>query len=109
MPACSNNSSKNMQNLTARSGIGEELLRQIVDLLGKFGVERAVLFGSRARGDFRDTSDIDIAFWGEINEPELWLAIESLPTIHKVDLVNFDTLTNDDFKQNILRDAVEIV
>ena len=97
-----------MQNLATKAGMSEELLGQIVSLLQKSDVQKAVLFGSRARGDFTDASDIDIAFWSEKDDPQLWMAIELLPTIHKVDLINFETITNDGFKQNILRDAVTI-
>ena len=39
-----------------------ELYRQLAALGRKFGAARIVLFGSRARGDNREHSDIDIAF-----------------------------------------------
>jgi predicted nucleotidyltransferase len=98
-----------MQNLITKSGLSAELLKQITELLKTAKVDRAVLYGSRARGDYTDASDIDIAFWGETDEAKLWAEIELLPTIHKVDLVNFNTLTNEGLKKNILHDAIELV
>jgi predicted nucleotidyltransferase len=38
----------------------EEFNRQIIPLLKRFGVKRASLFGSSARGEDREDSDIDI-------------------------------------------------
>jgi len=98
-----------MNELAAKSGISAELWGQIIYLLRKFEVEKAVLFGSRARGDFTDASDIDIAYWGSVDEPQLWAALEQLPTVHKIDLANFYTLINKKLVQNILIDAVEII
>ena len=98
-----------MQNPANKYGISPELLERIIGLFRQFKVEKAVMFGSRARGDFTDASDIGIAFWGKVDEPKLWLAVEQLPTTHKIDLVNYDTLANGSLKQNILRDAVSMI
>ena len=98
-----------MQNLPEKTGVGAEILEQIVSALKEFGATKAVLYGSRARGDFKDPSDIDIAYWGDADEAKIWIAFENLPTIHKVDFVKFDTLSNEDLKQNILRDAVVLL
>ena len=40
-----------------------ELYRQIAVLGRKFGASRIVLFGSRARGDAQERSDIDLAVY----------------------------------------------
>ena len=46
------------------TGIREEVLRELEELALDCGVERVVLFGSRARGDFTRTSDINLAVSG---------------------------------------------
>ena len=46
------------------SGIKEQVLREIREIAEKYGVKKVILFGSRARGDFRRTSDIDLAVSG---------------------------------------------
>ena len=47
-----------------KTGIKCKVLQEIIQLAKKNCVEKVILFGSRARGDFRRTSDIDIAVTG---------------------------------------------
>ena len=42
------------------TGIRPEVIEEIRNLAQKYDIEKVILFGSRARGDFRRTSDIDI-------------------------------------------------
>lgn len=44
-----------------KTGIREQVLNEIIDFAEKYDVKKVVLFGSRARGDFKRTSDIDLA------------------------------------------------
>jgi len=43
--------------------LAERLIESIQDVGRKYAVEKIVLFGSRARGDNRLTSDIDLAVY----------------------------------------------
>ena len=43
------------------TGIKESLIEEIRDLARRYSIDKVILFGSRARGDFRRTSDIDLA------------------------------------------------
>ena len=45
-------------------GLKESLIEEIVGLAKKNDVERLILFGSRARGDYKERSDVDLAFRG---------------------------------------------
>ena len=45
-------------------GIGTAVIRQISALAKKHSIQKVILFGSRARGDFRRASDIDLAVQG---------------------------------------------
>ena len=45
-------------------GLKQALIDEIISIAKANEVEKVVLFGSRARGDYRQRSDIDIAFWG---------------------------------------------
>ncbi len=40
------------------------ILQAVIDTARKFGAAKVILFGSRARGDNRERSDIDIAVYG---------------------------------------------
>ena len=46
------------------NGIKCEVLEQIITLAKECKIEKIILFGSRARGDFKKTSDIDLAVSG---------------------------------------------
>ena len=46
------------------SGIKPVVIREICELAKKYNVDRVVLFGSRARGDYKRVSDIDLAVSG---------------------------------------------
>ena len=74
----------------------EEFNRQIIPLLKRFGVKRASLFGSLARGEDREDSDIDILVEFEAGKSLLDLAglkieLEELLG-RRVDLLTFNSL-----------------
>ena len=48
-----------------KNGIKEQVINEIIDLAKKYNVEKVILFGSRARGDYHRASDIDLAVYGE--------------------------------------------
>lgn len=72
-------------------------------------VKEVWLFGSRARGDNEDKSDIDLAIVCKENTTDFdWNKIidiiENRDTLLMVDFVRFDKLNNGKFKDNILMD-----
>src|SRR5690349_11095186 len=71
-------------------------------------IEELWLFGSRARGDNYDRSDIDLAVVCPSASVKEWdkimAVIEEADTLLKIDCVRFDTLPkNDPFALNIVR------
>ena len=42
----------------------DKTIEQVKQLAHRYGVPKLVLFGSRARGDYRARSDYDFAVWG---------------------------------------------
>lgn len=85
----------------------ERVYDQIGAIAKEAGVKRVTLFGSRARGDARPKSDIDLAVEGcpdaaafeDRLQNELW----SLLTI---DVVDLDETVSDDLHREIARDGV---
>ena len=72
-------------------------------------VKEVWLFGSRARGDNEDKSDIDLAIVCKENTTDFDCnkiidIIENRDTLLMVDFVRFDKLNNGKFKDNILKD-----
>ena len=81
----------------------EELYSQLAALARRYGAKRLVLFGSRARGDNRYNSDIDLAVYGmpPDNRAEFWMECEDLPTLLKFDIVHMQDGMNPAFVANI--------
>ncbi len=89
----------------------EELYKQLAELAKRYGAKRLVLFGSRARGDNRYNSDIDLAVYGmpENNRAEFWMDCEELPTLLKFDIVHIRDDMDAKFLANIQKDGVELM
>ncbi len=71
---------------------------------------KIVLFGSRARGDYAKTSDIDIGILpkGEMNRKELILLrekVENSNIPYKVDVVNLSQ-TSKEFTEKALKEGI---
>lgn len=88
----------------------DDLASQLSALARKYGARRLVLFGSRARGDHRPRSDIDLAIYDmpEENRGAFWLEIEELPTLLKFDLVHISPGMEPVFLGNIEKDGVTL-
>jgi len=51
--------------MTLRFGLKEATIQKICDVLARYPqVEKAVLYGSRAKGDYKNGSDIDLTLQG---------------------------------------------
>jgi uncharacterized protein len=73
-------------------------------------IEKAVLYGSRAKGNFKTGSDIDLTLYGEKLSPNLLGDIaESLDDLllpYTIDLSIFDTLNHKELREHIERVGV---
>ena len=87
------------------------LYRSIAVLGRRYGAQRLVLFGSRARGDNRPASDIDLAVYGmpESQRGAFGAACEELPTLLKLDIVHIRPGMAPLFLQNIERDGIDLM
>ena len=93
----------------------ERALDMLKDILGQIfvtGEVEMVLFGSRARGDYLKTSDIDLGILpqGELDERKLILLREKLENSnipYKVDVVDFSKVSKE-FAEKALEEGVVI-
>lgn len=95
--------------LSARTGIPEAVLAQITSA-GRQWATRVVLFGSRARGDHRPRSDMDIAFYGnDTGYLAFAEAMEQLPTLLEFDCVHITDHTSPDLIHNIQKEGIPLM
>ena len=94
-------------------GLDEKTINDIIEILKRYEeVESAKIFGSRARGDYRKASDIDIALFGDnltfsINT-KIFYEIDDLYLPYKIDLINFNSISPENtIRDNILKEGVE--
>ncbi|MGL4670633.1 MAG: nucleotidyltransferase family protein [Cetobacterium sp.] len=66
-------------------------------------INQIIIFGSRARGDYNRTSDIDIAITGQIDEIIYKIRdyFEESNLLYTVDVVNYNSIIDLEFKKNI--------
>ncbi|MGL5616085.1 MAG: nucleotidyltransferase family protein [Sarcina sp.] len=90
----------------------EDLLIKLKNIFSKFNsIEKVKLFGSRATGQFKETSDIDLCLFGEVNHRDfslIYFEIDELNTPLKFDLLNFNSLTKKELIDNILKEGIDI-
>ena len=92
----------------------ENVYKKIKGAAKKYHIDKIVLFGSRARGDNADKSDIDIAVYfsngcAEKERAAFRLEItEDLPTLYSIDVVCVDGQTDEHLLKNIAEDGVVI-
>lgn len=89
----------------------KQLYEQIAQLGKKHGALKILLFGSRARGDHRERSDIDLAVFGmpRENQSAFWSDMEDLPTLLDFDLVFIQPDTSEALLKNIEKDGINLM
>lgn len=94
-------------------GLEHGEIKQIVSILGKNSkIEKAVLFGSRAKGNFHNGSDVDLSLMGtELALNDLLNAsieIDNLSLPYKFDLVIYDRIKEKALLEHIDRVGITL-
>ena len=87
--------------------LDKKILNEIISLAQKNGVKKIFLFGSRARGDNHERSDIDLAISGG-DYFQFADDVENIETLLSFDVVDLDEKLSADFRNEINRDGVLI-
>lgn len=91
-------------------GLSEQVLSQIKEVIQKYDY-KFVIFGSRAKGNFKDNSDIDIAVWGDIDFNEkvkIKDELTSLDIPYFIDVVFVNSLLKQELINSIINEGVEV-
>lgn len=87
-----------------------DLIRSVVARYD--AVTRVAVFGSRARGDYRASSDIDLAVFGhsltDLDFAKLKFDLDALPIIFKMDIVHVDKLAERGLRDKISGECVAL-
>lgn len=90
-------------------GLEKNDIQVIIDILRKEKtIEQALIFGSRAKGNYKPGSDVDMALKGPNLSDDICTHIsfilnEETAMPYKFDVVNYSTISNEDFANHIDR------
>ena len=85
----------------------EFYIKRIVKVIKKYNPEKIILFGSRARGDNKKISDIDIAVDMDISfreQRKLKEEVDNVSGLYSVDLI-FLPKIDENFRNKILKEG----
>lgn len=89
-------------------GLSDKVITKIIEVFTQFSqVEKVILYGSRAKGNYKNGSDIDLAVKGKNITisciAKIRNAIDDLLLPYTVDLCIFDTIDNPSLISHINR------
>lgn len=87
-------------------GLNENTIEKLHSLFMKYPeIDEVIIYGSRAKGNFREGSDIDITLKGNNVTDEicskLWMDIDDLNTPYLVDLSVYSSIKSESLKGHI--------
>lgn len=88
-------------------GLSIKSMDMIIEALSRWPeIEKAVVFGSRAMGNYKNGSDVDLAIYGKKITGEAvqrlsTLLNEELPIPYYFDVIHYESITDIDFKKHI--------
>lgn len=88
-----------------KTGIKPIVIEEICDIARKYSVKKVILFGSRARGNFKEKSDIDLAVKGGDFIRFMLDVNEETSTLLKFDLVNLDEEIQNELRESIKKEG----
>ena len=89
-----------------KHGIQDIVITEIIDLARKYNLDKVILFGSRARGDYKSRSDIDLAVTGGDCIRFALDVQEMTSTLLFFDIVNLDASVQKELLQSIEKEGV---
>ena len=91
-------------------GLNEETYNSIKEIAKKNSKYKFKIFGSRAKGTYKNNSDIDIAIFEDVTQEDKFKIkneIDELNIIYKIDLVFIEENIKKELLESIKREGVE--
>lgn len=93
-----------MRNI-GKTGIKPMVIEEICDFAQKYHIKKVILFGSRARGDFKEKSDIDLAVQGGDFIRFMLDVNEETSTLLSFDIINLDEKIQSELRESIKKEG----
>lgn len=89
-------------------GLSDTTIGKLCQIFSKYPeIEQVIIYGSRAKGNYREGSDIDLTLMGEIVTEQIrshvWIDQDGLNTPYLVDLSVFNHIRSDSLINHIKR------
>ena len=89
-------------------GLKDDVINKFCDIFNKYPtVEKVIIYGSRAKGNYKRSSDIDLTMFGEnisdIDRTNIYFDIDDLLTPYTIDLSIYHQIDNPDLQKHINR------
>lgn len=91
-------------------GLRDEIYIRIEEITKKYKY-KFVVFGSRARGDYKNNSDIDIAVLGNVSDEDFYKIqkdFDSIDMDYMLDIVFENKVENTELLENIKKEGILI-
>ncbi len=88
--------------------IPDRVLNEITTYAKQSDINKIILFGSRARGDHSERSDIDIAVTGGDFDTFYWNVREKVHSLLTFDIINLDKTITAELQTEIEKDGITI-
>lgn len=89
-------------------GLPERTINELLEYFkSKPEIEKVVVYGSRAKGTYKNGSDIDFAIWSaKENISKIAIELDELPTPYMFDVIDYKTLSHKNLKESIDKDGI---
>ena len=91
-------------------GLSDENYLKIKNVINKFPKYKFKIFGSRARGDYKNNSDIDIVVFGKVTQKDEFLILnefDMLNIIYTIDVIFMKKVEKQSLIDSILKEGVD--
>ncbi|BDU51398.1 nucleotidyltransferase domain-containing protein [Haliovirga abyssi] len=94
-------------------GLREKIIEELFEIFQENDkIKEVILFGSRAKGNFKNGSDIDLAIKGKnlnlVDLNKLLLKIDELDLPYEIDIIIYDKIKNIDLLEHIDRVGIAL-